>query len=145
MIKALLSLNAVYVLTGFALWVFAALNLKDRSNKHRLGTALFWLILGLIFLMGNILPHWLTGLLVLLMVGIDGAGRVGRSESSDEITKSGQIQSKTLSVGNKIFLVVLAIPFITFGFALAFRWLGLNTNDGAIVGLGFSGVVALIV
>jgi uncharacterized membrane protein len=140
----LFSLNAVYVLTGIVLLVFAVLNFRDRSSKHRLGTALFWLILGLIFMMGSILPHWFTGLLVLLMVAIDGAGRVGRSDA-DETTKSGQAPQKERTIGNKIFLVVLSIPFVTFALALVFRWLGLSSNDGAIVGLGFGGVVAVLV
>jgi len=39
---ALLNLNAVYVLTGIVLFVFAALNFKDRTNRYRPGTALFW-------------------------------------------------------------------------------------------------------
>jgi len=131
------------VLTGFVLLVFAALTLKDRSERHRVGTSLFWFLLGIIFVVGSFMPHWLTGLLVLLMVGIDGAGRVGR-KSSDDTTKSGQVPSKEQTIGNKIFLIVLAIPFVTFAFAIAFRWLGLNSNDGAIVGLGFSGAVALL-
>ena len=130
------------MLTGLVLLVFAVLNFRDWSNKHRVGTALFWLILGLIFIFGSVLPHWLTGLLVLVMVGIDGVGRVGH-KSHDEVTRSGQVQQKVHSLGNRIFLVVLAIPFVTFGFAIAFRFLGLNTNDGAIVGLGYSGVVAI--
>lgn len=132
------------MLTGFVLLVFAALNFKDRSNRHRVGTALFWFILGLIFLMGSILPHWFIGLLVLLMVGIDGAGRVGR-KSSGETTKSGQVPQKERTIGNKIFLLVLSIPFVTFSLALVFRWFGLNSNDGAIVGLGYGGVVAVLV
>jgi len=131
------------VLTGFVLLVFAALTLRDRSERHRVGTSLFWFLLGIIFVVGSFMPHWLTGLLVLLMVGIDGAGRVGR-KSSDDTTKSGQVPSKEQTIGNKIFLIVLAIPFVTFAFAIAFRWLGLNSNDGAIVGLGFSGAVALL-
>jgi uncharacterized membrane protein len=143
MFKALLSLNTVYVLTGLVILVFATLNFRDRSNQHRLGTALFWLILGLIFIFGSVMPHRLTGLLVLLMVGIDGVGRVGHKHADDEVTKSGQVEPKVRSLGNRIFLVVLTIPFVTFGFAIAFRWLGLNTNDGAIVGLGFSGIVAI--
>jgi uncharacterized membrane protein len=126
------------------LLVFAALTVKDRSNRHRIGTTLFWLILGLIFLMGSILPHWFIGLLVLLMVGIDGAGQVGRRSGKDT-TKSGQVPQKERTIGNKIFLLVLSIPFVTFTFALLFRWLGLNSNDGAIVGLGYSGMVALLV
>lgn len=132
------------MLTGLVLLVFATLNFKDRSNRHRIGTAVFWLILGLIFMLGSVLPHWFVGLLVLLMVGIDGAGRVGR-RSSEETTKSGQAVQKHRTIGNKIFLIVLSIPFVTFTFAVLFRWLGLNSNDGAIVGLGYGGVVAVLV
>ena len=138
------SLNAVYVLTGLVLLVFAFLNFRDRSSRHRLGTALFWLVLSFIFMLGSILPHWVTGLLVLLMVAIDGVGRVGRKDS-DETTKSGQAPQKERTIGNKIFLVVLSIPLVTFTFAILFRWLGLSSNDGAIVGLGFGGVVAVLV
>ena len=97
------------MLTGLVLLVFAALNFKDRSNKHRNGSALFWLILGLIFILGSVLPHWSTGLLVLLMVAIDGVGRVGHKQT-DEVTKSGQVEQKVRSLGNRIFLVVLTIP-----------------------------------
>src|SRR5882757_401243 len=142
--NSVLSLNAVYVVTGLVLWIFALLNMNDRSNRHRLGTALFWFLLGLIFLTGSILPYWLTGILVLVMVGIDGAGQVGRSKGSEEVTSSGQVKQKECTLGNKIFLVVLLIPIITLGFALAFRWLGLNTNDGALVGLGFGGITAAL-
>lgn len=148
MTAALFSLNAVYVLTGIVLFVFALLNFRDRSNKHRLGTALFWFILGLIFALGSVLPTWIVGVMVLLMVAIDGAGRVGHSQSSDgsqEVTKSGQIEAKESAPGNKIFLPVLCIPFITFAFALAFRWLGFSSNDGALVGLGYGGVIAVLV
>ena len=132
------------MLTGLVLLVFAFLNFRDRSIKQRLGTAFFWLILGLIFIAGSMLPHWITGLLVLLMVAIDGAGRVGRRDA-DETTKSGQAPQKEHTIGNRIFLLVLSIPLVTFAFALVFRRLGLNSNDGAIVGFGFGGVVAVLV
>ncbi len=138
------SLNAVYVLTGVVLLVFSLLGFRDRSNRHRVGTSVFWLILGLIFVLGSVLPHWITGLLVLLMVAIDGAGRVGR-RNSDDTEQSGQAQQKERTIGNRIFLTVLSIPLVTFVLALVFRWLGLNSNDGALVGLGYGGVAAVLV
>lgn len=160
------SLDAVYVLTGLALWVFAALNFRDR----RAGNALFWLILGTIFALGSFMPHSLTGLLVLLMVVLDGAGRVrpkpaaeettqqheattkhdeaARREAAttkhDETTKSGQAVRKERVLGNRIFLPVLLIPLTAFAFALAFRALGADTSRGALVGLGFGGVLGLL-
>src|SRR5918997_5005556 len=91
---ALFSLDAVYVLTGAVLWVFAALNFRDRDNANRKGSALFWLVLGAIFVLGGVMPHWLTGLLVLLMVGLDGAGRVGHKARAEGRTPSGQAAPK---------------------------------------------------
>ena len=140
---ALFSLDAVYVLTGVVLWVFAALNLRDRDNAKRRGSALFWLILGAVFILGGVMPHWLTGLLVLLMVGLDGVGLVGHRPRKGGTTKSGQAVPKEPSLGNRIFLPVLLIPVLAFGFALAFRLVGGDTSRGALVGLGFGGAAAL--
>src|SRR6185503_21357819 len=123
---ALFSLDAVYVLTGLVLWVFAAMSFRDRANKRRKGTGLFWLILGAIFVFGSRLPHWFTGLLVLTMVGIDGTGGVSRG-NYDESTKSQQAE-RARKLGNRIFIPVLAIPIVTFSCALAFRMLGLDVN-----------------
>lgn len=141
---ALFSLDAVYVLTGLVLWVFAALNFRDRENANRRGSALFWLTLGAVFVFGSLMPHWLTGLLVLLMVGLDGAGRVGHKARAGGTTKSGQAAPKETSLGNRIFLPVLLIPALAFGFALAFRLAGADTSRGALVGLGFGGAAALL-
>ena len=140
---ALFSLDAVYVLTGLVLWVFAALNFRDRANANRLGSALFWLVLGVIFIAGSLMPHWLTGALVLLMVALDGAGRVGHRARKGETTKSGQPVPKEPTLGNRIFLPVLLIPVLAFGFALVFRLFGGDTSRGALVGLGFGGLAAL--
>lgn len=138
---ALFSLNAVYVLTGLVLWVFAAMSFRDRANKRRYGSGLFWLILGAIFVFGSVLPHWLTGVLVLAMVGIDGTGGVSRGHYN-ESTKAEQAE-RARKLGNRIFIPVLAIPVVTVSFAIAFRVLRLDVNRGALVGLGFGGVSAI--
>jgi uncharacterized membrane protein len=135
------SLNSVYVLTGLVLWVFAGLTFRDRANKRRNGSGLFWLILGVIFVFGGILPHWFTGLLILAMVGIDGSGGVARGHYN-ESTKAEQAE-RAGKLGDSIFVPVLAIPIVTFGFAIAFRLLGMDVNRGALVGLGFGGLSAI--
>lgn len=143
--STIFTLNAVYVMTGLLLFIFAGLNLRDRSNAHRIGTALFWFVLGIIFVFGSILPTSIAGFLVLVMVAIDGVGRVSRSAAAEEVTHTGQARSKVTSIGNRIFLLVLSIPIVTFSFALVFRWLGFSSNDGALIGLGFSGIIAVLV
>jgi uncharacterized membrane protein len=139
----LFSLDAVYVATGLVLAVFAAMTFSDRENPKRKGSALFWLTLGVIFAFGSIMPHWLTGLLVVVMVALDGIGSVSRG-SRPEPPKDQQA-AEARRLGNRIFLPVLVIPIATFGFALAFRLMGLDVNRGALVGLGYGGIAAMLV
>lgn len=135
----LLTLEAVYVLTGAVLLVFAWLTFTDRSNSRRVGSGLFWLILGIIFIFGGVMPYWLTGLLVLAMVGLDGAGRVVRGHHDHHEAVSGS------PIGKRIFWPVLAIPLVTFLFAGIFRLAGMDANRGALVGLGFGGIAGMLI
>lgn len=41
MIENIFSLDAVYVLTGIVLFVFAAMTFTDKSNPRRIGSGLF--------------------------------------------------------------------------------------------------------
>jgi len=138
--SSVFSLDAVYVLTGVALLIFALMTFADRTNPRRVGSGCFWLTLGIIFALGSVAPHWLTGLLVLFLVALDGLGQVGRG--SGETDPSSQAEHAK-ALGNRIFIPVLAIPIVTFAFALIFRWLGMDANRGALVGLGFGGLVAM--
>src|SRR5262245_48803053 len=108
MIAALFSLDTVYVLTGLVICLFAAFTLRDESNPRRLPSACFWGIRGAIFLFGGRLPHWITGILVLILVVLDGAGRVGKGGAgvSPGISAGGSPH------GSRIFLPVLAIPLV---------------------------------
>jgi uncharacterized membrane protein len=135
------SLEAVYILTGLILLIFAAMTFADLKNSRRMGGGLFWLVLGLIFIFGNLMPYWLTGLLVLFLVVLDGAGQVVRGSS--EVDQKSQIENAS-RLGDRIFIPVLAIPIVTFAFAVIFRLIGLDANRGALVGLGFGGVVAMM-
>jgi len=139
--RALFSLDTVYVLTGLVLWVFAAMTVGDVANKRRIGSAFFWSILGVVFIFGSVLPHWLTGLLVLAMVVIDGTGGVSRGDYN-ESAKAEQAEHAR-KLGDRIFVPVLMIPVVTVLFALVFRLLGLDVNRGALVGLGYGGLTAM--
>lgn len=165
-IKVLFSLDPVYALTGILLWIFAAMTFADKGNRRRMSSGVFWLTLGIVFAFGSLLPHWATGLLIFLMVAIDGAGRVGHGSYSEATKEEQAIEARRL--GDKIFMPVLAIPIVTFAFAaLAFAlamwgggavhaamsqmWPGATEREqltrlverGALVGLGFGGLAAM--
>ncbi|MFN0109315.1 MAG: DUF979 domain-containing protein [Blastocatellia bacterium] len=150
MIEKIFSLDAVYALTGIVLFVFATMTFRDRSNPRRIGSGLFWLLLGVVFAFGGVMPYWLTGALVLAMVAIDGLGRVGRGSGDGRVTGGLEVrepggQNVRAPFGNQIFVPVIAIPVMTFFFAILFRQLGMDANRGALVGLGFGGVAAMII
>ncbi len=140
MMAQLFSLDTVYVLTGIVLAIFALMTFADRTNPKRVGSGLFWLALGVIFALGGLMPHWLTGLLVLFLVAIDGVGQIGRGTRTERAEKP-----EASPLGNRIFIPVLAIPIVTFAVALIFRSRGLDANRGALVGLGFGGVAAMLI
>ncbi len=140
MIENIFSLDAVYVLTGIVLFIFAAMTFSDSSNPRRIGSGLFWLLLGVIFAFGGLMPYWLTGLLVLFLVTLDGLGQVGKGEA-----QRGGDEPRKSCFGNQIFVPVIAIPVMTFFFAILFRLLGMDANRGALVGLGFGGLAAMVI
>jgi uncharacterized membrane protein len=139
LLSRLFSLDAVYALAGVVLLVFAVLTFRDRLHRNRFATGLFWLILSLIFIFGGLIPHWMTGLLVIALVIIDGLGRVSRSSSVSEVVEMSR------RPGNRIFLPVLVIPIATFATAIVFRLLGMDVSRGALVGLGIGGLAGMIV
>ena len=149
--ELLLNLDTVYVLTGIVLFVFAVMTLRDEVNPHCVASSLFWFLLAVAFTFGSVIPHWATGLLVLAMVAIDGVGRVTRGEYNE--TTKAQHEAQASRLKNRIFLPILAIPFVTFAFAIAFRVAlafqvpGVDANEvnrAALVGLGVGGVVAML-
>lgn len=141
-ISYVFSLEAVYVLTGVTLLIFAWMTFTDSANPRRVGSGCFWLTLGIIFMFGGVAPHWFTGLLVLFLVALDGFGQVGRGNVETDSTEQAEHARR---LGNHIFIPVLAIPLVTFAFALVFRWLGMDVNRGALVGLGFGGLAAMFI
>lgn len=144
--NAVFSLNTVYTLIGVLLWIFAVMTFRDKGNARRIGSSLFWFILGTAFIFGSILPSWVTGLLVLVMVAIDGLGRVVRGTSHEATPEEQRQEARRL--GNRIFLPVLMIPLVTFAFAAAavgFKLFAGDANRAALLGLGFSGILAVIV
>lgn len=140
LLRLAFSLEVVYVLAGLVLLAFAVLTFLDREHPHRLGTGLFWLLLSIVFMFGGVLPHWVTGCLVLAMVAVDGAGRVKPGPKA----RSAERVEPVRQLGDRIFLPVLVIPATTFLFALGSRLLGQDVSRGTLVGLGYGGLTAML-
>lgn len=143
MLDALTSLEAIFVLSGVVLLVIGAFTFADRANPARVGTGMFWILLGLAFALGNVLPYWVTGLLVVAMVAIDGLGLVRKGEYG-ETSHEERVRAAD-RFGWRIFLPVLMIPALTYTASVAFRGPNVDGTRVVFVSLGFASVLAAIV
>jgi uncharacterized membrane protein len=142
-LDAVFSLEAVFVLSGLTLVVIAIATFADRKNPARIGTGLFWLLLGIAFALGGVLPAWITGLLVVGLAAIDGLGRV-RSGSYDEAPLEERARAAD-RLGWRIFVPVLMIPIVTYASSLALSGSGVDPNRLVFVSLGYASILAALV
>lgn len=138
----LFDLEVVYVLSGVALAIFAGFTAMDRGNPRRLGTALFWLVLGVIFALGSYMPAWLTGVLVVALVGLDGLGMVRQGDYREAAPAQRAASAERL--GARLLVPVLLIPGLTYACTQIFQGPGYAPNSVLYVGLGLSSVLAAI-
>lgn len=60
-------LEIFYILIGLQLLYTAGRVLKAKKHKKRYGTALFWILLAVIFMFGPYLPNVINGIFIVLM------------------------------------------------------------------------------
>ncbi len=128
------SLEYFYIITGIITLFFALLTLKDKEHPQKLGTAIFWAVLGIIFIGGPKIPPLTAGILVIFIALLAGIGKVGKGtyyKTSPEFQKK-----RREELGNRLLLPIFAIS----GMAIVFALLKLHP----LVGFGVGSVVALL-
>ena len=144
----MIHLEFIYVLAGLLFAAVALLELADRNNPRRFRKFIFWSLYAVTFLFGSVLPPFVTGCLVILMVLVTGWKDLGQSKV-ETAGEPGRRQSAA-RLGNRLFIPALLIPLVTFLGTLILPHLriagqALVTADNAtLVSLGISVVVALI-
>ena len=128
-------LEAVYLLVGLMLIWFAVLTWRDHQHPRPLATGSFWFVLGILFGLGSLLPHWLAGLLVGLLVVLDGSGQVraGPSLPSLEGRESA-----------RLIWPILIMPAGILIASLLCRWQGRDLSQGALLGLALGSLAACL-
>ncbi|MDC0886777.1 DUF979 domain-containing protein [Altererythrobacter sp.] len=104
----MITLEWLYVLAGLFFAAWSALSALDSSNGKRWGNAAFWGLLAVSFFLGGQLGDFGNGVLVLALVGIAGAGGLGRSDPAT--TTVAERLGFSEALGNKLFLPALIIP-----------------------------------
>lgn len=129
-------LEFFFILTGFLLIYTAGSVFMDKTHPTRLGTTLFWLLLGVIFALGNFIPYVLSGIM-LLVIGVltlFKQVRIGRIRPIEEV----EAEKASDRIGNMIFVPVIALAAIAVGIAQF-------TPLGGQVGIGIGAAGSLMI
>lgn len=128
-------LEYIYQATGLLLLAFSLQTFLDKANPKRIGTGLFWLVYGMTFMFGAILPHWVTGVFVLVLTllaagGFMGIGSYGTTDDKER-------EASSLVLKNKLFIPALIVPCGTV-------LISQLTEFSALIGLGISSLVSIV-
>ncbi|MDN6836035.1 MAG: DUF979 domain-containing protein [Lactococcus lactis] len=101
----------------------------DSTNKKNIGTSLFWVILGIIFLFGQWLPPVISGLLVVFLGLITLFNQFGGSEEYVEDQDKAYKNAK--KYGNKVFIPVILMAFSAIIISFIFP-----ASSATVIGIG---------
>jgi len=142
----MITLEAVYRLTGALFAVVAVLSALDQRNPKRWGNALFWGLFAASFLFGSRMSDLANGVLVLAMVAIAGLGGLGLGRP---VTTSAEERlASARRVGNRLFAPALAIPAVTLFGALVLKTVRIggvfliDPKQATVISLGLGVLVA---
>ncbi|HEX2082686.1 MAG TPA: DUF979 domain-containing protein, partial [Xanthomonadaceae bacterium] len=140
--------QGIYWLAGLYLLCVAALGLRDRGNPRRTTTALFWALLGAMFLAADRLAPAAVGVVVVVLAGLAGFGGLGRGRYAD--TSASEKHAEAARLGNRLFLPALLIPGVCVLFAVVLKDVALGdirllgSEQTTLVALGIACVVAAV-
>ncbi|MCP3726583.1 DUF979 domain-containing protein [Paraburkholderia sp. CNPSo 3272] len=144
-----LTLNWLFWLLGIVLLIVGGMIVMDREHPRRFTAGGFWLLYALIFLVGDLLPAEVVGVLVLAMALIAGVGGVTAAKPKVLALETRIASAKRL--GNKLFVPALTIPVITVVLTLAASHLVFggkplfDPKNVTLIGFGIGCVIALAI
>ncbi|OCA88658.1 DUF979 domain-containing protein [Pradoshia sp. D12] len=130
-----LLLELFYIIIGLFMGVTMVFTLKDKNHKTRIGTAMFWGILAVIFILGNYIPSTIVGILVVVIAVLSATKQIniGTLKQLDETFAN----LKAEKLGLKIFIPSLSIAVIAMLVAQF-------TSFPGTVAIGIASTIALV-
>ncbi|MGX7023497.1 DUF979 domain-containing protein [Vagococcus hydrophili] len=112
-------LEFFFILIGLQLVYTAFKVFKDVNNSKRIGTSLFWLDLGILFMFGKVMPAVVSGGLVAFLGVISLFKQFEISKFTP--VKQEKLEADAKKYGNAIFIPVLALAIISVLLAFAIK------------------------
>ncbi len=133
------TLEGFYILSGLLMYLSVYFVIKDKKNDSRITTALFWAVLGTIFIFGKILPSAVVGAAIVFM-GVITLFKKVKTGTVPEINDKFKLE-QAKKIGAKIFIPSITLAIVAFAFAQFTSKLSSNAGQVAI---GVSALAALI-
>lgn len=108
-------LDIFYSLIGFLMISLAVYTFTNKEHKARIGTAIFWFILGFIFIAGPYIPANIVGVLIIILGCLTASKQVKMLPAKPLDDDFAKKQSEKLK--NKVFLPPLVIALVALGIA----------------------------
>ncbi len=140
----MITLETIYWLMGMLATGVALVNLRDTANPKRYNNAIFWGLYAFTFFTGSHLPHFVSGVIVIVMVLVASVGKLGQGVGESQSRE--QREASATRFGNSLFVPALTIPVVTLVGTFAFKGSSLvDQKQVTLISLGIATVVALIV
>lgn len=127
-------LEIFYVLVGLLMYLVAFNVAKDIAHPTRIGTTLFWAILGTIFVLGSVIPGSLVGILLVSIGILTASKQVNIGTLNTPAPEFSDTKAKEL--GNKIFIPSILIAVLIISIAKF-------TNLSGTVAIGIAAIIVL--
>lgn len=134
-------MEIIYMFIGFMVVYTAVKNLRDKENPSRIGTFVFWFVLGILLAFGRWLPNALSGVLVLIMCVPAILHKVKKGKNN--APSKADTQAAFEAIGMKIFIPALSIGVFAVGAALTTNVFGFSALNGVAIGV-FAAAVFLM-
>ncbi len=133
-------LEFFFMIAGLMFAYSSSRSLKDQTNDKNIGTAIFWGLLGILFIFGRWLPAIISGILVVGLGVITLFNQFGGSEEYQEDTKKAEEGAR--KIGNVIFAPVILMAVS----AIVISWF-IPESSASVIGIGafLSLILALII
>lgn len=131
-------LEVLFFVMGLVTAYVAFKSLLDKSNPKRVGTFIFWLMLAIVLAFGrfiNLIDPRISGVLIVIMALAAILRQVGPGKT--EGVDPAYSQKMSDKFGYTIFIPTLSIGLSALAFALF-------TKLGALVGIGFGVILAIV-
>lgn len=126
-------LEIIYILAGFVSLLTGIIALMDAKHTARYGTASFWILFGLIFIVGKYFPPQYVGGTLIFMAFLTATKKVKLGVFTERSTE--ERENRSLKFDKKLFIPALTIGGFSYLFSLI-------PQIGPLVGLGIGSLIS---